>query len=107
LKLQAVNLCFDLTLIPLRRESGTHRVVIAVNPPSKALEFGNATAFGLCEPFIQILPSVLLEHRDKRLAELVGRIQITVSHPDLFNVLALLLIELAGLTDTQPGCSAR
>src|ERR1700726_3688565 len=87
LQLQTVDLCFDLTLTPLRRESCTHRVVIAANPLGKALELSNATAFGLCEPLIQVLVSMLKERRDKCLGELVSSLQIRVSGSDLFNVL--------------------
>ena len=42
-------------------------------------------------------------HQDKGLTELISAIQVTVSLADEFNLLALLLVKLFRLADTQPG----
>src|SRR6266446_2758528 len=103
LQFQAVYLSLYLSLTPRGRESSTNRVIITADALCKTLEFANPTAFRLGEPGIQILLAVLRQHRDKCLGELVGGIQIPMSSSDLFDVLALLLVELVRLADTEPG----
>ena len=106
LQLQAVHLRFHLPLTPGGSESGAHGSIIATDTLSKALQFANSALFRLDEPFIQILIPLLGQHRDKCLGELVGDIEIMVSRSELFDRLALLLVEFGRLADTEPGGSS-
>src|SRR5256885_5737165 len=103
LELQAVDLSFHLAVAPRRRKGRTHCRIIAANALGKAFELGKATVLGLCEPAIQVHVSMFCQHGDKSLAELIGRVKITVSLSDVFDLLALLLVKLFRLADTQPG----
>src|SRR5205823_3660244 len=107
LKLQAVDLGFDLPITPPRREGGTHRRVVTANALGKAFEFSNAGVLGLLQPGIQILVTTLCQHQDKGLTEMIGDLQIRVSLTDVLDVVALFLIKLCKLTSTEPGSTGR
>jgi hypothetical protein len=102
LKLQAVDLSLHLPVIPGRRAGGADGGIISTNASGKALEFDNPALFGLHEPGIQITASSLSQHQHKPLAEIVSHFQVGMTCSDVLDLLALLLIELDGLTDEEP-----
>ncbi|GCE02701.1 hypothetical protein KDAU_00300 [Dictyobacter aurantiacus] len=53
--------------------------IIAANPGSKTLDLGNITLSSSRKPFVQIRASLLREHRNKLLSEVIYVIQIRVS----------------------------
>jgi hypothetical protein len=103
LELQTVHLSLNLPVVLGRREGSAHDCVIATNACGKALEFDNPALFGLHEPAIQITASPLSQHHHKPLAEVVRRFQVGMTCSDVVDVQPLLLIELGGPTDEEPG----
>jgi hypothetical protein len=103
LELQAIDLRFHLAVVPGRREGGADSRIITTNASGKALEFDNPALFCLHEPAIQLTASSLSQYQHKPLAQLVRRFQVGMTCSDVFDVLPLLLIELGGLTDEEPG----
>ena len=101
-QLQAIDLSLYLTITVRRRESGMHCRVIAADTLRKTFQFGNATPFGLDQPCIQVLVSTIRLRRNKGLTELVGGLELTMSLADLFDLVALLVIQLCRLAHTQP-----
>ena len=66
----------------------------------KAFEFTNSALFRLEEPVIQVPGTVLGQHRNECLREVVGGLQIRVSRAELFDERSLLLVEFVWLAHT-------
>ena len=76
---------------------------IATNAKGLALEFANATLFGLCKPSIQVRVSMFSQHRDECLGQIISEVEITMNCADLCDKLSLLLVQFDRLTHVEKG----
>ena len=85
------------------RERGAYGGVIVPHASSKALELANATVLGLCQPALQVRVSLVGQHADEGLGQLIRAVEMSMSCADVGDLLWLLLIELHRLTHIQKG----
>src|SRR5947209_11735106 len=102
LSLQAIDLCFGLPITPLRSKGGSYCRIVLANPIGQLFEFGEPAVCSLNQPAIQISFSTLCQHHHKPLSQLVRSLEISMALEDAFNMAALFLIKLVGLTDKEP-----
>lgn len=75
----------------------------APDASSKAFEFANATLLGLGQAAINIRVSMVGQHRDEGLRQVIRQVEVSMSRADVDNLPSLLLIQLPSLTHVEKG----
>src|SRR5260370_34546267 len=78
-ELEPVDLSLNLALAPFQREASFHGIIVVAQSLGKALQLRNAVLGDLFEPFIELFPLSLTQHRREDLDQFVRLSYLLIS----------------------------
>ena len=86
---------------PGQSQTGTDGGLVLSHPSSERLELWDVTGFRSFQPCLQVLTTAFTHHLEKRLHQLIRRLNLGTGLPDLQSCCLLLLMEICGFPQKQ------
>src|SRR5215469_18940635 len=89
-QLQPIHMTFERTITPRRGQAGQDRIQVLLHAGHKRVESFEMAGFDFSEPRSELFSRAFTYHTQKLLHELVGRLEVWASLPQLAEALPLL-----------------